>query len=147
MDLASFEVPDLLSEESLDDSILQSALAADPAPVDYCIVPKATICGNVMLTDSEGYSYTRKIVKKGSSNTSVLSRCSFHNKSFTPAKQMLIRKMTYLFQNVISTQYPPKLGIVKALCIKKKLNLLHVLTSLHLQLKLQRRYWMKTLDS
>ena len=79
VDLASFKVPDLSSGESLDDSVPHGALAAEPAPAEYCTVAKATIYGNDMLTDSEGYSYTRKSAKKGPSSASILWRCSVPN--------------------------------------------------------------------
>ena len=81
VDLASSEVLDLLSEESLDDSVPHGTLATVTAPFEYCIVSKATMHENDMLIDSKGYSYIRKLAKKGSSRTSVLWRCSVHNKS------------------------------------------------------------------
>ena len=48
--LASFQVPNISAENSIDDSLLVAADPAELTPIEYCIIPGGTKHGNDMLT-------------------------------------------------------------------------------------------------
>ena len=58
--LGSFDIPDLSSEESIDESLPRNAVPADPPPVEYFIIPSSSICEKDKLADNLGFSYTVK---------------------------------------------------------------------------------------
>ena len=60
---ASSQVPNISTEDSTDDN-LPLASAAEPAQVEYYIVPYAAKHGGDMLTDSLGFSYTKNLRRR-----------------------------------------------------------------------------------
>ena len=113
--LASFQAPNISAKNSIDDSLPVSAVPAELPPIEYCIIPGGTKHGNDMLTDSHGFSYTRKLPKRGASSDTVYWRCAVCN------KDVKSNHLDFAQPGIGST--------------RKRSNLQHSVTSSHLQLK------------
>ena len=119
--LASFQVPNISAENSIDDSLPVAAVPAELSPIEYCIIPGGTKHGNDMLTDSHGFSYTRKPPKRGASSDTVYWRCAVCNKDVQcPAKVIQDgNSFTRGRSNHLDSAQP---GIANTVRIKKKVK-------------------------
>ena len=61
--LPSFQVPDQPSENTIEDSLPVNGIQHETPAVQYTIVHSGSKFGNDMLTDSRGYSYSKKHMK------------------------------------------------------------------------------------
>ena len=115
--LPSFNVPEYSMENSIDESLPTGAIAADPPPVEYKVIPASSERGHDKLTDSLGFSYG---VKK-SNGKRTLWQCSIHNDHVYC--HATVHQEGIIFTPVAQPHiHPGKPGIANSLQTRKKIN-------------------------